>query len=195
MIASELGEIPEGWRFGKLCEVCDIHDSKRVPLSKKQREQRKGKFPYYGATSIMDHVDDFLFDGVYLLLAEDGSVIKEDKTPFLQYVWGKFWVNNHAHVMSGKNGYSTEMLYLKFKKTNVSELITGAVQLKINQGNLMASDLVVPPIEIESDFTKISSQVFEKIRTNSQQIQTLTKFRDMLLPKLMKGEIRVTVES
>ena len=195
VIASELGEIPEGWKVGKLIEVCDIYDSRRIPLSKKQREQRKGKYPYYGATSIMDHVDDFLFEGVHLLLAEDGSVIREDKTPFLQYVWGEFWVNNHAHVLSGKNGFSTEMLYLKFKKTNVSDLITGAVQLKINQGNLMGSELVIPPVDVESNFTRLSARIFEKIRINSEQIQTLTQLRDTLLPKLMKGEIRVPVES
>ncbi|MCH8474880.1 MAG: restriction endonuclease subunit S [Opitutales bacterium] len=87
-------------------------DSKRVPLSKRQREKRQGSFPYYGATSVMDYIDDYLFDETLLLLGEDGSVLKEDGTPFLQYVWGKLWVNNHAHVLKGVSGVSTEELYL-----------------------------------------------------------------------------------
>jgi type I restriction enzyme S subunit len=68
-------ELPDGWRLGKLGEVVDVFDSKRIPLSKAQREEKKGKYRYFGATSVMDYVDDFLFDGIYLLFAEDGSVI------------------------------------------------------------------------------------------------------------------------
>jgi len=136
MIDSELGEIPEGWRVGKLEEIVDIYDSKRIPLSGKQRAVRKGQYPYYGATEVMDYIDDYLFEGIYLLLAEDGSVIDEKGFPVLQYVFGQFWVNNHAHVIQGKQDISTEYLYLLFKQTPVSGIITGAVQLKINQGNL-----------------------------------------------------------
>lgn len=87
MIDSELGEIPEGWRAGKLGEAIEIFDSKRVPLASGVRAKRKGKFPYYGATSIMDYIDGYLFDGTYLLMAEDGSVINDKGCPVLQYVW------------------------------------------------------------------------------------------------------------
>ncbi|MCS3924897.1 restriction endonuclease subunit S [Methanosalsum natronophilum] len=112
MVDSELGEIPPGWEVGRIEDIAQIFDSKRIPLSKREREKRRGKFPYYGATSIMDYIDDYIFDGTFTLMAEDGSVIDNNSYPVLQYVWGKFWVNNHTHVLQGKKPFSTEYLYL-----------------------------------------------------------------------------------
>ena len=89
--------LPEGWRKGKLGEIIELHDSKRIPLSGNERAKMEKIYPYYGAASLMDYVNNYLFDGIFLLLGEDGTVITEDGFPMLQYVWGKFWVNNHAH--------------------------------------------------------------------------------------------------
>jgi len=191
MIDSELGEIPEGWRVGKLEEIVDIYDSKRIPLSGKQRAVRKGQYPYYGATEVMDYIDDYLFEGIYLLLAEDGSVIDEKGFPVLQYVFGQFWVNNHAHVIQGKQDISTEYLYLLFKQTPVSGIITGAVQLKINQGNLLSLEVTIPEKQTLKIFNNLMDSFFSKIRANIIQIQTLSQLRDTLLPKLMCGKVRV----
>ncbi|POS02006.1 type I restriction enzyme S subunit [Flavobacterium croceum DSM 17960] len=184
-------ELPEGWSVGKLGEVIEIYDSKRIPLSKQEREEKKGDYPYYGATSVMDYIDEYIFDGIYLLFAEDGSVIDTNGNPFLQYVWDKFWVNNHAHVLQGKNGFSTEILYVICKKMKVSEMITGAVQLKINQGNLINFEIIIPEKSILDKFNLIIQPIFSKIRANTIEIQTLTKTRDTLLPRLMSGEMRV----
>lgn len=184
-------ELPEGWRVGKLGDIIEIYDSLRIPLSKNVREQKKGIYPYHGATSVMDFVDDYLFDGIYLLMAEDGSVIDDNGNPFLQYVWDKFWVNNHAHVLRGKNGYSTEMLFILFKKMNVSTMITGAVQLKINQGNLLGFEIIIPSEELLLKFDNLIQPLFEKFRTNTEQIKTLTQTREELLPRLISGEVRV----
>lgn len=184
-------ELPEGWRVGKLGEVVDIFDSKRVPLSKPQREVMKGDYRYYGATSVMDYVNDYLFEGIYLLFAEDGSVIDENGHPFLQYVWGKFWVNNHAHILQGKNVFSTELLYVLCKKMKVAGIVNGAVQLKINQGNLLGLEIVIPTDAILKKVDNVIQPLFEKLRTNSTQIQYLTNTRDELLPKLMSGQVRV----
>lgn len=184
-------ELPDGWKIGKLGDLIDIFDSQRVPLSKNEREEKKGKYPYHGATSIMDYVNDYLFDGIYLLFAEDGSVIDENGNPFLQYVWGKFWVNNHAHILKGKNGFSTEMLFVFCKKMKVMSMVNGAVQLKINQGNLLGHKIVIPEKKILLKFDNILQPIFEKYRTNQEQIQSLTKTRDELLPRLMSGEIRL----
>lgn len=97
----------------------ELEDSKRVPLNSRDREARKGPYPYYGATSIMDYIDDYLFDGIRVLLGEDGTVIREDGKPVLQYVWGKYWVNNHAHILKAKPGYSTESIYIALAKTAI----------------------------------------------------------------------------
>ena len=138
------GEMPSDWHDGTVEEIIELHDSKRKPLSGREREMMDKIYPYYGATSIMDYVDDYIFDGVYLLLGEDGSVINLEGYPILQYVFGKFWPNNHAHIITGKNGYSVEMLYLLFSMTNVQNIVTGAVQLKISQQNLKKVEAVIP---------------------------------------------------
>jgi len=184
-------ELPEGWRVGKLGDVMNIFDSKRVPLSKPQREAMSGVYRYYGATKVMDYVNDYLFDGIYLLFAEDGSVMDEDGYPFLQYVWGKFWVNNHTHILKGKNSFSTELLYVLCKKMKVAGIVNGAVQLKINQRNLLSKEIVLPNDYILEKVDNTIQPLFNKLRINSSQIQSLTKTRDTLLPKLMSGQVRV----
>ena len=102
MVESELGEIPEGWEATNLSEHVANFDSKRVPVSGAERSKRQGPFPYHGAAGVMDHIDDYLFDGIYLLVGEDGSVVQESGLAVTQYVWGKIWVNNHAHILQGK---------------------------------------------------------------------------------------------
>ena len=86
---SELGDIPDGWAVKLFKDAVNFYNSKRVPLSSREREQRRGDYRYYGATLVMDYVDNYLFDGTYALVGEDGSVITEKGFPFLQYVWGK----------------------------------------------------------------------------------------------------------
>lgn len=190
MVESELGEIPEGWLLGNLGEIISNHDSKRIPLSSNERAERKGKYPYHGATSIMDYVDDYIFDGRYLLLGEDGSVIDDKGYPFLQYIEGKIWVNNHAHVLEGKYPFSTDFIFLLLKKTRVNNIVTGAVQLKINQTNLNSLEVLIPNSEIVESFNDSVKGIFDKYFLNTEEIKTLTQLRDTLLPKLMSGELK-----
>lgn len=195
MVESELGMIPKGWGVKELGEIIDIHDSKRIPLSKNEREKREKIYPYYGAASLMDYVDEFIFDGTYVLLGEDGTVVNEDGSPVLQYVWGKFWVNNHAHVLSGKKSISTNFLYILLSNLNVSGAITGAVQLKINQKNLKEMKIIMPnDMKLVSHFSDIVDKSFEKIRVKRDENKNLVLLRDSLLPKLMSGEIRVPLD-
>lgn len=187
-VDSELGKIPEGWKVGNLFNIATLFDSKRKPLSNIQRASRKGKYPYYGATSIMDYVDDYLFDGTFLLMGEDGSVVNEQGYPFLQYVTGKFWANNHAHIMQGKNGFSTEMLYCMMKMTNISNLVTGAVQAKLSQTNMNKILFPLATKDILKYFSKMIEPLYALLRKNVYENQTLIQLRDLLLPKLMSGE-------
>lgn len=176
---------------GKLGDIIELFDSKRVPLSANQREKMDKTYPYYGATSLMDYVDDYLFDGTYLLLGEDGTVIDKEGYPILQYVWGKFWVNNHAHIMVGKNGFTVESLFVLLKNTCVSSIVTGAVQLKINQANLKSVDVYIPQKEELDNFNSTIEPIFDQLRNLYDEIKSLTTLRDALLPKLMSGEISV----
>jgi type I restriction enzyme S subunit len=116
-----------------LGDVINLFDHKRIPLSNRERANRQGPYPYYGAAGILDYVNDYLFDGIYVLIGEDGSVIDEEGHPIVQYVWGKFWVNNHAHVIQGKGYITTEFLMLFLKQLDIKAYVTGAVQPKLNQ--------------------------------------------------------------
>ena len=185
------GKMPNDWKIGKVDDIVDLYDSQRIPLSNNQRSKMKKIYPYYGATSVMDFVEEYIFDGKYLLLGEDGTVIDNKGFPILQYVWGKFWVNNHAHIMTGKNGFTVESLYLFFKQTNVKEIVTGAVQPKINQSNLKALKVRIPTHIVMNEFNQITAPLFSLFRRNTEENFRLAELRDTLLPKLMNGEIDV----
>ena len=189
---SSFGLIPENWNVGKLGDVIELLDSKRIPLSGQQRENMEKIYPYYGAASLMDYVEDYIFDGVYLLMGEDGTVVDDKGFPILQYVWGKFWVNNHAHILKGKNGFNVESLYLLLSKTNIQSIVTGAVQAKVNQSNLKSIEIIIPPVDVMEKFNKLIKPFFDTIRSNNDEIKELQKLRDTLLPKLMSGEIDVS---
>lgn len=179
------------WEKKTLADIVNIWDSMRKPLSATERDKMQKIYPYYGATSLMDYVDNYLFDGIYLLMGEDGTVVDDKGFPILQYVYGKFWVNNHAHVLTGANGFSTECIYILLSTTNVKSIVTGAVQPKINQANLKNIPIVIPPEDVLSDYKAIIHPLFAKIRNNSMEIHRLTIIHDTLLPKLMSGELSV----
>ena len=186
-------ELPAGWRVGTVGEIIEIHDSKRIPLSGAQRaKMEKRIYPYYGAASLMDYVDEYIFDGKYLLLGEDGTVVNDAGYPVLQYVWGQFWVNNHAHILTGKLGFNVESLFLLFKHTPVKSIVTGAVQPKISQANLRSIQGVIPPRSELDAFNELICPLFGQIRQNQDQNKLLATLRDTLLPKLMSGEIDVS---
>ena len=186
------GEMPSNWRSGTVSEVIELHDSKRIPLSSRERAALAKVYPYYGATSIMDYVDRYLFDGIYLLLGEDGTVVDNAGYPILQYVEGKFWVNNHAHILTGKNGFSVELLYLLFSLTNVASIVTGAVQPKISQANLNKVPIIIPSIEELRMMDDQVQPMFAQIRNLRAENDKLATVRDTLLPKLMNGELDVS---
>lgn len=183
--------VPEGWEKGVVSDVVTFFDSLRKPLSSMQRLDMDKMYPYYGAASVMDYVDGYLFDGVYMLLGEDGTVITKEGYPILQYVWGKFWVNNHAHVLQGKNKVTTEYIYMMFKNTCIADLVTGCAQPKISQGRLSCKEILIPSDYYLSMWNNQTENIFKQIRFLYDQIKNLTEARDRLLPKLMSGEIEV----
>ena len=181
---SKYQELTRGIRdFIPLGEIVDIYDSKRKPLSSRERESRKGDYRYYGATGVLDYVNDYLFDGEYVLLAEDGTVIDENGYPIVQLVTGQFWVNNHAHIMQAKAGYTNYSLYVALKKLSVNTAVTGAVQLKINQANLCALEL--PKIDENelSAFNQDIEPLFLKMIHIRAEIEKLNELKQLYLHK------------
>ena len=166
-----------------LGNVIELYDSKRIPLSSRERETRKGNYPYYGATGILDYVNNYLFSGEYILLAEDGSVIDNEGYPIVQLVNGDFWVNNHAHIMQGVNGYTNYSLYVALKKLQVSKAVTGAVQLKINQANLCALEIPLISEVALLELNKVLSPIFNKILHIRKVNQHLDELKRLYLKK------------
>lgn len=189
-IESDLGNIPKDWTVEKLGDIINFFDSKRVPLSQLERQKMDKNYPYYGANGVIDYVDSYIFDGKYLLLGEDGTVQTDEGYPILHYINEKFWVSNHAHVMTG-NKISTEFLYSSLKRRNISKIITGAVQPKINQGNLKSIQLIIPETNVLTKYQNLVEPMFEKKLLLKNYNKKISEIRDTLLPKLMSGEIRV----
>jgi len=186
-------EADDEWEVGTLGEVVSIYDNKRVPLSKMQRDKMKdGKlYPYYGAAKVMDYVNEYIFDGEYILMGEDGTVRTDKGYPILQYATGKFWVNNHTHVLQAKEPYSNYFIWSYLLEKNIDKIVTGAVQPKINQTNLKALDFPKFPLKKVKQFNEQANIQLDKINQNKKQIKTLENLRDTLLPKLMSGDVRV----
>lgn len=177
-------EIPEGWEVKTLDTISNCFDGKRRPLSELERQAIKGIFPYYGAMGIVDYINGYLFDGIHLSFSEDGvNVIDENGNPSLQYIWGKFWVNNHAHVLTGKGVFTTEILLLALKNTNVSHLVTGAAQPKINQKNMNSIEVLTPTNHILIEIQKLIKPIYENVQVFSEQ---KSKMQDMLVILLSK---------
>lgn len=190
--SSELGcDIPADWEVKKLADMANIFDSRRIPLSNSERASMKGDIPYYGATGIVDYVNKSIFDGVYLLVAEDGSVETNSGNLVLQYIWGKSWVNNHAHILQGIENCSTEYLYLALQKIKTKQLMTGSIQKKITQDKLLGTKLICPiDKSILRMFQKIISPVFTEYKLRTDASRRLAELRDWLLPMLMNGQIK-----
>ena len=138
------------WQEKKLGDVIEIYDYKRVPLSSKQRKERPGSYPYYGASGIIDYIDDYIFDGRYLLVAEDGENLNSRNTPIAFLASGKFWVNNHAHIIRGISGEADDYFLMNYlQASNISGYITGAAQPKLSQANLKIIKIRMPQYEIQ----------------------------------------------
>ena len=184
-------EIPQGWSDCKLKDFINLFDSKRVPLSSKDRGERQGIYPYYGATGIMDYVNDYIFDGDYILLAEDGSTSDAKGFPIVQYIWGKNWVNNHAHIILPKNERYTMFTYQMLRSIPAKQIETGSIQKKISQENLCGYKMVLPNSDLLEKYENVVSPLWEKRKRCIEEINTLTKQRDELLPLLMNGQASV----
>ncbi len=119
-----------------LGEISNNFDNVRVPLSVTEREKLEKKYRYYGAQGVIDYVDAYLFNGEYILVAEDGENLKSQKNNICNFVTGKFWVNNHAHIINASNGHNTKYLYYKLSLVNFKNYVTGSAQPKLTKDNL-----------------------------------------------------------
>lgn len=143
---------PNGVEFKPLGEVCEILDSQRKPVSKGKRIE--GPYPYYGANGIQDYVNDYIFDGFFILVGEDGSVINPDNSPIVNWAEGRIWVNNHAHILREIDGIKLRYIYYALQIIDVSDIVRGTPP-KLNQANLRNISIPIPPLAVQEEIVRI----------------------------------------
>lgn len=169
---------PDGVEFRPLEQCCNILDRKRKPVTKSSREA--GKYPYYGANGIQDYVSDYIFDGTFILVGEDGSVITDRGTPVVTWASGKIWVNNHAHIIEGNGTVLLRFLYHYIQTIDVSPLIHGNIP-KLTGGDFRALTIPVPPLEVQREIVRILDTFTELTAELTARQKQYEYYRDMLL--------------
>jgi type I restriction enzyme S subunit len=163
---------PSDWKIETIGDVCEIHDSKRIPLSGEQRRERKGPYPYYGANNIQDSINDFIFDFNAVLLAEDGGYYDDYETrDIAQYATGKYWVNNHAHILTGRDRLDTKFLYYALVRKNICPWINTGTRAKLNQADMRQIEIAVPPLPEQKKIAEILSGIDRTITQTGQRIE------------------------
>lgn len=158
------------WGIAPLSDLTINFDGKRRPV--KSPDRKSGPYPYYGASGIVDFVDDYIFDGEYLLIAEDGENLKTRQTPIAFMAEGKFWVNNHAHIVTGNEKANTRFLMYALQIADIDSFLTGAVMPKLTQGNLNKITVPCPPLEIQNGIVSMLGVLDDKIELNRKINQT-----------------------
>ena len=185
---------PDGVEFCPLEQCCNILDRKRKPVTKSAREA--GDYPYYGANGIQDYVSDYIFDGTFILVGEDGSVITDRGTPVVTWASGKIWVNNHAHIIEESGDVLLRYLYHYIQTINVSPLIHGNIP-KLTGGDFKALQIPVPPLPVQREivrildnFTELTAELTAELTTElTARKQQYAYYRDKLLTHFSETKI------
>lgn len=190
---TKIGRIPKDWEIVKIMDISENLDSKRVPIKSADRANMSGEYPYYGAQGIIDWVNQYIFDGDYLLVAEDGENVKSQKNDIAFLVGGKFWVNNHAHVLRCKGDYSQVFLSYYLNQLNIRKYVSGSAQPKLNKGTLMKIQVVAPSLSEQQKIADILSEADTKIKKEEQEKAQLEQLKKGLMQQLLTGQKRVKV--
>ena len=190
-----LGDVPEHWEVSRVKTEFLSMNHRRVPLSAVERGVMTGRqYDYYGASGVIDRVDDYLFDDELLLIAEDGANLVLRNLPLAIIARGKFWVNNHAHILKPRRG-SLEYLSAVMEGLNYTPWISGAAQPKLTQDRLMSIAIAVPPRseqdEIIGKVTEETSSLRHAIVRARRQIELLQEYRTRLIADVVTGKLDV----
>jgi type I restriction enzyme S subunit len=181
----------DGWEEKQLEDICENLDSKRVPVTKIDRKE--GKYPYYGASGIVDYVNEFIFDEDLLLVSEDGANLLARTYPIAFSISGKVWVNNHAHVLRFENIASQKLVEYYLNLINLDDYVSGMAQPKLNQS--MLNSIVIPfpslseqrTIVAQLDALLAETKKLEAIY--QQKLDDLEELKKSILQKAFKGEL------
>ncbi|MDR0477625.1 MAG: restriction endonuclease subunit S [Desulfobulbaceae bacterium] len=174
-----------GWKEYRLNDLGEILDSRRIPLSSLERAKRQGQYPYYGASGIVDYIDDYIFDGEHVLISEDGENLLSRNTPIAFIVSDKFWVNNHAHIFKGNAPFINRIVMHYLQSSDLNEFITGAAQPKLSQRALLSIPFYLPAESMEQKaIATVLSSLDDKIDLLHRQNATLEAMAEALFSQL-----------
>lgn len=178
------------WEEKKLVDVTNNEDNRRRPVSKTERKD--GDYPYYGANGIQDFIDNYIFDGDYLLVGEDGSVLSSDNTPVINWASGKFWVNNHAHVLSQKGDNSLKYVSYILSSIKIPGLVTG-IPPKLNQENLNNILLAIPPsLNEQQKIAECLSEIDNLIAAQGEKVDALREKKKGMMQQMFPKQGETT---
>ena len=172
------------WTSCTLQDAVDFLDGQRKPLESADRAKRQGQYPYYGASGIIDYIDDFIFDEPLLLLGEDGANILNRSTPLCFIAEGKYWVNNHAHVMRPKAGQNIKFLCELLESLDYTRYNTGTAQPKLNQEKCRRIELALPVYEEQCRIANFLSALDQRADKAQSVLDYLLSNRAGLLQQL-----------
>jgi type I restriction enzyme S subunit len=180
---------PKGWEINNFGNVVLNKDSKRIPIKSEDRNLINGIYPYYGASGIIDYVEDFIFEEENLLIGEDGANLISRSSPIAFIASGKYWVNNHAHVI-GFNGVAL-LIYLKYyiNSINLEPYITGSAQPKLNRGNMDKIKVSIPPLSLQNQFAERVAVIEEQKAIAQKSLEHSEELFNSLLQKAFKGKL------
>ena len=169
----------------KFSDITVNHDKKRIPLSTMERSKRQGSYRYYGAQGVIDYIDDYIFDGKYLLIAEDGENLKSKKQNIAQLAEGRFWVNNHAHIVQCNERCRLEYLCFMLNSMDLSGYITGSAQPKLSQANMNNISFEIPSVEMQDLILSVILPIEKRIATNTAINENLEQQAYLLLEQML----------
>ena len=172
------------WSECTLQEAVDFLDGQRKPLESADRAKRKGKYPYYGASGIIDYIDDYIFDEPLLLLGEDGANIINRSSPLCFIATGKYWVNNHAHVMRPKAGQNIKFICELLESLDYTRYNTGTAQPKLNQEKCRQIELMLPTYNEQCKIADLLSIFDQKADIEQNKLDDLLRCKKGLLQQL-----------
>ena len=184
-----VGISPDDWRENRLSEVAEFLDDRRIPI--KESERIQGAYPYYGASGVIDHVAGYIFDGEYILLGEDGANIIERSTPLAFRVSGKCWINNHAHVLSPKDGYHIDYLTNYLESLSYVKYNSGTAQPKLNQDTCQKIPVVCGSYTEQERIADILSAQDTIIELKEKQLTEKQRQKKYLMQQLLTGKKRL----
>lgn len=188
---SPLGPIPEDWEVKRLGEICTFLDSQRIPIKDADRGKMRGQYPYYGASGIIDYVNDYIFDDDLILLGEDGANIITRSTPLAFLVSGKVWINNHAHVLRTNKGYNRYYICNYLESLSYEKYNTGTAQPKLNQEVCEKIPVLVPSEEEQNCISNLLTYWDTAIAKHTALIEQLTLRKRGLMQQLLTGKKRL----